>query len=121
MGRQSTTKDLAARLQATFGYSKELKDELERLPFRSGTETMTGRALLARAPVQILDSQTDRLFSSFAMPLLDHSNHCRRHGATLCLPSAIAWTVRSISTGWILAARAFSIALPISLRISFNV
>ena len=46
-------------LQATFGYSKELKDELERLPFRSGTETMTGRALLARAPVQILDAQTD--------------------------------------------------------------
>jgi two-component system NtrC family sensor kinase len=36
-------------LQATFGYSKELKDELERLPFRSGTETITGRALLGRA------------------------------------------------------------------------
>jgi two-component system, NtrC family, sensor kinase len=46
-------------LQATFGYSKELKDELERLPFRSGTETITGRALLARAPVHILDVQTD--------------------------------------------------------------
>jgi GAF domain-containing protein len=46
-------------LQATFGYSKELKDELERLPFRSGTETCTGRALLARAPVHILDAQTD--------------------------------------------------------------
>jgi two-component system, NtrC family, sensor kinase len=46
-------------LQATFGYSKELKDELERLPFRSGTETITGRALLARAPVHILDAQTD--------------------------------------------------------------
>ena len=45
-------------LQATFGYSKELKDELERLPFRSGTETVTGRALLARAPVHILDAQT---------------------------------------------------------------
>ena len=45
-------------LQATFGYSKELKDELERLPFRSGTETATGQALLARAPVHILDAQT---------------------------------------------------------------
>jgi two-component system, NtrC family, sensor kinase len=45
--------------QASFGVSKELKDELERLPFRSGTETITGRALLARAPVQILDAQTD--------------------------------------------------------------
>ena len=45
-------------LQATFGYSEELKDELERLPFRSGTETVTGRALLARAPVHILDAQT---------------------------------------------------------------
>ena len=46
-------------LQATFGISKELKDELERLPFWSGTETITGRALLARAPVHILDAQTD--------------------------------------------------------------
>ena len=46
-------------LQATFGYPKELKDELERLPFWSGTKTITGRALLARAPVQLPYVQTD--------------------------------------------------------------
>src|SRR5262249_22458551 len=46
-------------LQATFGHSKELKEELERLPFRPGYETVTGRTLLARAPVQVVDVQAD--------------------------------------------------------------
>ena len=45
--------------QASFGFSKELKKELERIPLQPGAESVTGRALLERAPVQILDAQTD--------------------------------------------------------------
>jgi two-component system, NtrC family, sensor kinase len=45
--------------QANFGWSQELKDELERTPFKPGRESVTGRALLERATVQILDAQTD--------------------------------------------------------------
>jgi signal transduction histidine kinase len=45
--------------QATFGFSTELKDELERTPLKPGRESVTGRALLERATVHILDAQTD--------------------------------------------------------------
>jgi GAF domain-containing protein len=46
--------------QAGYGFSTELKDELERTPFKPGQESgVTGRALLERATVQILDAQTD--------------------------------------------------------------
>jgi signal transduction histidine kinase len=45
--------------QANFGWSTELKDEMERTPFKPGRESVTGRALLQRATVQILDAQTD--------------------------------------------------------------
>ena len=45
--------------QANFGFSKELKEELERSPFRPGRESVIARALLERATVHILDAQTD--------------------------------------------------------------
>jgi GAF domain-containing protein len=45
--------------QANVGWSTELKDELERTPFKPGRESATGRALLERTTVQILDAQTD--------------------------------------------------------------
>jgi GAF domain-containing protein len=45
--------------QAYYGFSAELKGELERIPFRPGRESVTGRALLERTTVQILDAQTD--------------------------------------------------------------
>jgi GAF domain-containing protein/DNA-binding response OmpR family regulator len=45
--------------QANFGFSTELKDELERTPFEPGRGSVTGRALLERATVQVLDAQTD--------------------------------------------------------------
>jgi GAF domain-containing protein len=45
--------------QAGFGMSKELQEELERSQYRPGRESVTARALLERAPVQILDAQTD--------------------------------------------------------------
>ena len=45
--------------QANYGFSKELKDELERTPFRAGRDSVIGRALLERAPVHILDAQAD--------------------------------------------------------------
>ena len=45
--------------QASFGFSKELKEEIERVQFHPGPDSCMGRALLERAPVQILDAQTD--------------------------------------------------------------
>jgi signal transduction histidine kinase len=45
--------------QASFGMSRELKDELERTPFKPGRGSVISRALLERATVQVLDAQTD--------------------------------------------------------------
>ena len=45
--------------QATFGMSIELKDELERTPFKPGRQSVISRALLERTAVQVLDAQTD--------------------------------------------------------------
>src|SRR5262249_2618436 len=42
--------------QANFGWSTELKDELERIPFKPGRGSVTGRALLEGTTVQILDA-----------------------------------------------------------------
>jgi GAF domain-containing protein len=47
------------RIQAHYGYTPELKEEMERISFKPGHESVTGRALLERATVQILDAQTD--------------------------------------------------------------
>jgi GAF domain-containing protein/DNA-binding response OmpR family regulator/anti-sigma regulatory factor (Ser/Thr protein kinase) len=44
---------------ATFGFSQEVKDEFARVQFKPGRESVTGRALLERATVQILDAQAD--------------------------------------------------------------
>jgi GAF domain-containing protein len=45
--------------QASFGMSAELKDELERTPFKPGRGSVISRALLERATVQVLDAQID--------------------------------------------------------------
>jgi GAF domain-containing protein/CheY-like chemotaxis protein len=45
--------------QANFGFSPELKEEFQRVPFKPGRESVTGRALAERVTVQILDAQTD--------------------------------------------------------------
>ena len=45
--------------QAHYGFTAELKEELERISFKPGRESVTGRALLERKTVQILDAQTD--------------------------------------------------------------
>jgi signal transduction histidine kinase len=45
--------------QASFGMSTELKDELERTPFKPGHGSVISRALLERATAQVLDAQTD--------------------------------------------------------------
>ncbi|WFU39046.1 adenylate/guanylate cyclase domain-containing protein [Bradyrhizobium sp. CB82] len=47
------------QVQAHYGWTTELKEELERIPFEPGRESVTGRALLERTTVQILDAQTD--------------------------------------------------------------
>src|SRR5262249_20323457 len=45
--------------QAHFGVSKELKKELESIPFQPGTGSVIARTLLERAPDHILDAQAD--------------------------------------------------------------
>src|SRR4029077_20078540 len=45
--------------QAHYGWTTELKEEMERIPFKPGRESVTGRALLERTTVQIGDAQTD--------------------------------------------------------------
>ena len=45
--------------QANFGWSSELKDEMERIPFKPDRGSVTGRALLEGKTVQILDAQAD--------------------------------------------------------------
>jgi GAF domain-containing protein len=47
------------RSQASYRFSTEFKEELERTPFRAGRDSVIGRVLLERATVQILDTQTD--------------------------------------------------------------
>ena len=45
--------------QAHFNFSTELKEEMERIPFKQGRDSMTSRALLERRTVQIVDAQND--------------------------------------------------------------
>jgi GAF domain-containing protein/DNA-binding response OmpR family regulator len=47
------------RTRANFGFSPRLKAEFAGLEFKPGRESVTGRALLERATVHILDAQTD--------------------------------------------------------------
>jgi signal transduction histidine kinase len=47
------------RSLATYGMSTGLKQELERVPFKPGRESVIGRALLEHAAVHIVDVQTD--------------------------------------------------------------
>src|SRR5262249_47028467 len=52
-------KDGFFQTQANFGWSTELKEEMERIPFKPDRGSVTGRALLERKTVHILDAQTD--------------------------------------------------------------
>ena len=45
--------------QANFGFPPELKEEVERIPFKPGREGIINRALLERTTVQIVDAETD--------------------------------------------------------------
>jgi len=47
------------RAEATYNYSPALKDIVERTPWKAGRESAIGRVLLERAPVHILDAETD--------------------------------------------------------------
>jgi len=47
------------RAEATYGYSPDLKDSVERTPWKAGRESAIGRVLLERAPVHVLDAGTD--------------------------------------------------------------
>src|SRR5262249_46539279 len=45
--------------QASYGMSPTHKEYMERIPFKAGRGSAIGRALLAQAPIQIADVQTD--------------------------------------------------------------
>jgi two-component system, NtrC family, sensor kinase len=47
------------RMEAHCGYTTELKEAIEQVPFKPGRDSLTGRALLERKTVQILDAQAD--------------------------------------------------------------
>src|SRR5262245_62826165 len=47
------------RAEATYGYSPDLKDIVERTPWKAGRESAIGRVLLERAPIHVLDAGTD--------------------------------------------------------------
>ena len=49
--------------QASFGVSKEFKEEIERVQFQPGPDSGIGRTLLERAPVHILDVQADASYT----------------------------------------------------------
>jgi GAF domain-containing protein len=46
-------------VEAHFGFTPALLEELRRTPFKAGRDSVTGRALLERKTVQILDGQND--------------------------------------------------------------
>src|SRR3974377_737387 len=45
--------------EASYGFSASLKDIVERTPWKAGRESAIGRVLLERAPIHILDAETD--------------------------------------------------------------
>ena len=49
--------------QASFGVSNDFKEEIERIQFQPGPDSGIGRTLLERAPVHILDVQTDASYT----------------------------------------------------------
>jgi signal transduction histidine kinase len=47
------------RAEASYGYSSELKDIVDRTPWKAGRESAIGRVLLERAPIHIVDVEID--------------------------------------------------------------
>jgi GAF domain-containing protein len=47
------------RTEASYGFSPALKDSVERTPWKAGRESASGRVLLERAPIHILDAEND--------------------------------------------------------------
>src|SRR6516162_6915464 len=51
--------DGSFRHEASYGFTPAFKEYMEQTPIRAGRESATGRALLERVPIHILDAQTD--------------------------------------------------------------
>ena len=47
------------RAEASYGFSSTLKDLVDRTPWKAGGVSAIGRVLLERAPIHILDAETD--------------------------------------------------------------
>ena len=69
------------RTRASYGFSPELKAEHAHLEFKPGRGSVTGRALLERATVHIIDAQTD---PEYKLPnILELSGHHSMIGTPL--------------------------------------
>src|SRR5262249_38085581 len=69
------------RTRASYGFSPELKAEHAHLEFKPGRGNVTGRALLERATVHIIDAQTD---PEYKLPnVLELSGHHSMIGTPL--------------------------------------
>ena len=84
--------DGSFRHEASYGFTPAFKEYMEQTPIRAGRESATGRALLERVPIHILDAQTDPDYE-LASP--------RSADFTPCLPSlSCGRERRSVCSGW---------------------
>src|SRR5262249_57896875 len=56
--------------EATYGFSLDLKDIVERTPWKAGRESAIGRVLLERAPIHVLDASTDPEYRMVEMQII---------------------------------------------------
>src|SRR5262249_15986840 len=68
------------RMEATYQFPPALKDQSERTRYTAGRQSAIGRALLERAPIQILDAVTDPEYQ-----LVEHQKIGQYH-SILALP-----------------------------------
>src|SRR5262245_61381689 len=90
------------RMEATYQFPLALKDQSERTRYTAGRQSAIGRALLERAPIQILDAVTDPEYQ-----LVEHQKVGQYH-SILALPLMREGTPIGVFTLNRHAVRAFS-------------
>jgi GAF domain-containing protein len=90
------------RMEATYQFPPALKDQSERTRYTAGRQSAIGRALLERAPIQILDAVTDPEYQ-----LVEHQKIGQYH-SILALPLMREGTPIGVFTLNRHAVRAFS-------------
>jgi hypothetical protein len=79
---------------ATYGFSTALKESVERTPWKAARESAIGRVLLERAPIRILDAETDSEYR-----ILTASPRSRSPPRARSSPSAAAASLRPMAAG----------------------